>query len=126
MKDARHDTGEAAGAALEEIPVLVQWLCGVLTPELVVHLAGAREPAMVRWWASGRLVPSGPEEHRLRFAYSLLRRIEDLQGREAAQAWFMAVNTRLGQRSPLRAIREGRFRETAAAASKLMEGVRQG
>src|SRR4051794_16829104 len=102
MKDARYDTGEAAGTALEEIPILVKWLCQFLTPELVLHLAGAREPGMVRWWASGRLAPSAPEEHRLRFAYGLLRRIVDLRGREAAQAWFMAVNPRLGQRSPLR------------------------
>src|SRR3954447_26912171 len=125
MKDTQYDTGEAAGTALEEMPVLVKWLCQVLTPELVLHLAGAREPGMVRCWASGRLAPSGPEEHRLRFAYDLLRRIEDLQGREAAQAWFMAVNSRLGQRSPLRAIGEGRFRETAAAAGKLAENIRE-
>ncbi|MCG2624541.1 hypothetical protein LVY72_21870 [Arthrobacter sp. I2-34] len=125
MKDTRYDTGEAAGTALEEMPVLVKWLCQVLTPELVVHLAGAREPGVVRGWASGRLVPSAPEEHRLWFAYDLLRRIEDLQGREATQAWFMAVNSRLGQRSPLRAIREGRFHETAAAAGTLLEGARE-
>src|SRR3954447_12376207 len=114
MKDARYGTGEAAGAAVEEMPALVKWLCQFLTPELVVHLAGAREPGTVRWWASGHQSPSAPEEHRLRVAYGLLRQIEDRQGREAAQAWFMAVNSRLGQRSPLRAIREGRFHETAA------------
>jgi hypothetical protein len=124
MKDARYETGETAGAALEEVPSVVQWLCQVLTPELVLHLAGATEPGMVRWWASGRLVPSAPEEHRLRFAYGLLRVIEDRRGRETAQAWIMAVNPRLGQRSPLRAIREDRFRGTAAAADTLVEGTR--
>src|SRR4051812_38454695 len=124
MKDTRYDTREAAGADLEETPVLVKWLCHILTPELVAHLAASRETDMVRGWASGWLVPSGPEENRLRFAYTILRRTEDLQGREAAQAWFMAVNSRLGQRSPLKAIREGRFHETAAA-KKLLEGARE-
>jgi len=125
MNDAGDRTDQTVGAALEETAVLVKWLCQVLTPELVSHLAGTREPGMIRWWASGRQSPSEPEENRLRFAYSLLRRIDDLQGREAAQAWFMAVSPRLGQRSPLKAIREGRFHETAAAW-KLVDGVREG
>jgi hypothetical protein len=60
------------------------------------------------------------------FAYDLLHEPEAAEGRRAAQAWAMSVNPRLDDGTPLKAIREDRFQDTAAAAKALMEDAYDG
>ncbi|MBG6218967.1 hypothetical protein IWX75_003455 [Arthrobacter sp. CAN_A6] len=80
-----------------------------------------KDSSQVRKWARGELVPSQPARTRLSFAYDTLRIIEASEGRRTAEAWAMAVNPRLNYDTPIKAIREDRFRETAAAADALVE-----
>lgn len=110
-----------AGSVFMDISDVVRELCDSITARLVASLAGVKDPGQVRKWANGRLQPTQPAQQRLRFAYDMLNEIEGSQGRKVAQAWVMTVNPRLGYESPIKAIREDRFPETAAAAKALLE-----
>ncbi|WP_427174626.1 hypothetical protein [Arthrobacter sp. 92] len=99
-----------------ETSEVVQELRDVLTSKLVATLAGVKDPGQIRKWARGGLEPTQPAQQRLRFAHDVLHEIENAQGKKVAQAWALSVNPRLGYESPIKAIREDRFQETAAAA----------
>jgi hypothetical protein len=101
-------------------------LCDVLTSRLVSALAGVKDPGQVRKWARGELEPTQPAQQRLRFAHDVLHEMESTHGKKVAQAWAISVNPRLGYDSPLKAIREDRFQETAAAAKALLEDAYDG
>jgi hypothetical protein len=77
-------------------------------------------------WARGALEPTQPAQQRLRFAHDILLEIEGAQGKGVAQAWALSINPRLGYDSPIKAIREDRFQETAAAAKAMLEGAYDG
>lgn len=115
-----------AQSVFMETSAVVQELCEVLTSKLVAALAGVKDPGQVRKWARGELKPIQPAEQRLRFAYDLIQEIESVQGRRVAQAWALSINPRLGYESPVKAIREDRFQETASAAKALLEDAYDG
>lgn len=114
------------GSVFMDTSAVVQELCDALTSRLVASLAGVKDPGQVRKWARGDLVPTETAQQRLRFAHDVLHEIESTQGRKVAQAWALSINPRLGYDSPLKAIREDRFQETAAAAKALMEDAYDG
>ncbi|HEX9086663.1 MAG TPA: hypothetical protein VF867_03960 [Arthrobacter sp.] len=118
--------GPSHGAAFMDIPEIVEELCDVLTSRLVAALAGVQDPGQVRQWASGDLEPVQPVQRRLRFGRDVLQEVESSQGKKAAQAWALTVNPRLGNGAPIKAIREDRFREVAAAAKALLEDAYDG
>lgn len=105
---------------------VVQELCDALTARLVAGLAGVKDPGQVRKWARGELKPTQPSEQRLRFAHDIIQEVENTQGRRVAQSWAMSINPRLNYTSPIKAIREDRFQETAAAAKALLEDAYDG
>jgi hypothetical protein len=109
-----------------ETSEVVQELCDVLTSKLVAALAGVKDPGQLRKWARGVLEPTQPAEQRLRFAHEVLHEIASAQGMEGAQAWALTANPRLGYDSPVKAIREDRFQETATAARALLEDAFDG
>jgi hypothetical protein len=109
-----------------ETPDLVQELCDVLTSRVLAALAGVRDPGQVRKWAEGVLEPTQPVEQRIGFAHEVLHEIAGAQGKRTAQAWVLSVHPRLGYDSPIKAIREDRFQETAAAAKTLLEDAYDG
>ncbi|MGO4856208.1 hypothetical protein [Arthrobacter sp. 2MCAF14] len=113
-------------SAFMETPEVVQELSDVLASRLVAALAGVQDLDQVRQWVRGDLEPAQPVQRRLRFAQNVLHEIESSQGRKAAQAWALSVNPRLGYDSPIKAIREDRFQETAAAAKALLEDAYDG
>ncbi|WP_229230955.1 hypothetical protein [Sinomonas cyclohexanicum] len=93
----------------------------MLGSKLVASMAGVKGPGQVRKWARGDLEPTQPAQQRLRFAYDLLHGVEAAEGRNVTQAWATSVNPRLDYGTPLKAIREDRFQDAAAAAKALME-----
>ncbi|QHK18522.1 hypothetical protein GU243_00535 [Pseudarthrobacter psychrotolerans] len=115
-----------ARSVFMETSEVVQELCDVLTSKLVAGLSGVKDPGQVRKWARGDLQPTQPAQQRLRFAHDVIQEIESAQGRRVAQAWAMSINPRLGYESPIKAIREDRFQETAAAARALLEDAYDG
>lgn len=110
-----------AGAIHQDIAQVTEELCGVLTSSLIASMAGVKGSSQVRKWARGELVPSQPARTRLTFAFDILRTIEASEGRRTAEAWAMSVNPRLNYDTPIKAIREDRFREIAAAVDALVE-----
>jgi hypothetical protein len=110
-----------AGAVHQDITDVTHELCELLTSKLVASLAGVKDSSQVRKWARGELSPQQPAHTRLSFAYDILQNIEAAAGRRTAEAWAMSVNPRLGYDTPIKAIREDRFRETAAAADALLD-----
>lgn len=104
-----------------DIDEVTSKLCDVLTARVVASMAGVKDPGQVRKWAAGRLEPTQPAQQRLRFAYDQMHEIESGQGRKTAQAWMITINPRLSYDSPVKAIREDRFREAAAAAQALLD-----
>ncbi len=115
-----------ARSVFMETSEVVQELCDVLTSKVVAGLSGVKDPGQVRKWARGDLEPTQPAQQRLRFAHDVIQEIESAQGRRVAQAWAMSINPRLGYESPIKAIREDRFQETAAAAKALLEDAYDG
>lgn len=105
---------------------VVQELCDVLTSKIVAALAGSQDPGQVNKWADGVLGTTESVGRRLRFAHDVLHEIESAQGKKVAQAWALSINPRLGYESPIKAIREDRFQETAAAARALLEDAYDG
>lgn len=115
-----------AGSVHLDIAVVAQGLCDLLGSKLVVSMAGVKDPGQARKWARGDLEPTQPAQQRLRFAYDLLHEIEAAVGHRVAEAWATSVNPRLDYGTPLKAIREDRFQDTAAAAKALMEDAYDG
>lgn len=110
-----------AGAVHEDIADVVSYLCELLTSKLVASVADVKDSSQVRKWARQELIPTQPARTRLNFAFDTLRAIEDAIGRRTAESWAMTVDPRLNFDTPIKAIREDRFRETAAAAAALRE-----
>ena len=115
-----------AGSVYPDIAVVAQGLCDLLGSELAASMAGVKDPGQAREWARGDLEPTQAAQQRLRFAYHLLQEVEVAEGRKVAQAWATSVNPRLDYGTPLKAIREDRFQDTAAAAKPLMEDAYDG
>ncbi|WP_026266225.1 hypothetical protein [Arthrobacter sp. 162MFSha1.1] len=121
MSSAAGGPRHRARSDFVETSVVVRELCDLLTSTLVASLAGVKDPGQVRKWARADLEPTQPAQQRLRFAHDVLHEIESAKGKKVAQAWATSANPRLGCDSPLKAIREDRFQETAAAAKALLE-----
>jgi hypothetical protein len=118
--------GPRQGSAYPDVALVAQVLCDLLGSKLVASMAGVKDSGQVGKWARGGLEPTQPAQQRLRFAYDLLQEVEAAEGRRVAQAWAMSVNPRLDYGTPLKAIREDRFKDTAAAAKALMEDAYDG
>lgn len=108
------------------ITAMVRELTETLTARIVAGLAGVRDPLQVREWAEGSAVPPSESQSRLRIAHEVLSEIQTERRTNIAQAWALTVNSRLSDLSPVRAIREGRFTETKAAAKALLEDAYDG
>lgn len=95
---------------------LVRRLTQVLGPTLVSPLAGATNTR----GATTRVTPEGPNPNteaikRLRCAEAAWRALSEAESDDVARAWFVGGNPRLGEDTPVTAIREGRFTEVVNA-----------
>lgn len=98
-------------------------LISVLGPTLVASLSGTRDRELPTQWAQ----PDGPEPgpefaQRLRFAHEQWTRLAASEGEDAARNWFICCNPRLDEGSPLKGIREDRWREVSVAVTSYLEG----
>ena len=53
--------------------------------------------------------------------WNLLTGAEGAKGRDEARAWFIGANPKLGNDSPVTAIREGRYQEVFVAARAMVD-----
>jgi hypothetical protein len=69
-------------------------------------------------WASGEVttIRDYEMEQRLRTSYEIAQLLLSGDSPQTVKAWFIGLNPQLGDTSPAEAIREGKLRESLAAA----------
>jgi len=103
----RPDLAFYAQAMRLDTAVLVTGLREVLGARLVAYLGGVRETRAVRKWAEGiRGVQDPADERRLRLAYQVAGLLSVREPAGVVQAWFQGLNPQLGDRAPVRVLRE--------------------
>ena len=99
---------------------LVERLSSAIGRKLVAYVAGLKDVrAIERWISGGR--PYGDVESRLRLTFQVVRTLLEHDSREVVQAWLMGVNPELGDRVPLRLLREG---DLAVVAPEVLAAAR--
>jgi hypothetical protein len=87
-------------------PDLVRGLADFIGRKLTAYVAGVKDVrALDRWINGGQ--PYGDAERRLRLTFQIAYALAEHDSRSIVQAWLMGVNPVLGDRVPLRLLREG-------------------
>jgi hypothetical protein len=112
---------QATIAPVSEVAGVLQEL---LSRRLTAFIAGVNDGKTVTRWASGEVetIRDHEMEQRLRTTFEISQLLLNSDGPRTVKAWFIGLNPRLGDTSPAEAIREGRLRETLAAARAFAAG----
>jgi hypothetical protein len=106
-------------------PELVSRLSGYIGRKLSAYVAGVKDVRTVDGWIKGN-APYGDAEDRLRMAFQVVRTLIDHDPPRIVQAWLAGVNPELGDRIPVRLLREGDLNvvgpEVMAAARAFIAG----
>ena len=104
---------------------LVSRLAETIGRKLTAYVAGVKDVRAVERWMTGAQ-PYGDVESRLRLTFQVVRTLLDHDSPKVIQAWLMGVNPELGDRVPLRLLREGDLTvvapEVLAAARAFIAG----
>jgi hypothetical protein len=122
MTDPAIAAAHAASVRLD-VPELARRLNGALGATLVAALAGSKDPKISYKWAKIER-SGGPRSgaiRRLQFAYAQWLLISGAEGEQVARVWFLSSNPLLDYDTPVDAIREGRFKETAIAVKSMLD-----
>lgn len=85
---------------------IVKLLVAILGRKLTAYIGKVKDVRAVdRWMAGGELY--GDAEQRLRFAFQVARTLSEQDTPAVVQAWMTGVNPELGDRVPLRLMRDG-------------------
>jgi hypothetical protein len=85
---------------------IVKQLVAILGRKLTAYIGKVKDVRAVdRWMAGGEIY--GDAEPRLRFAFQVARTLSEQDTPAVVQAWMTGVNPELGDRVPLRLMREG-------------------
>ena len=102
------------------IPQIVEKLTGMIGRKLTAYVGGVRDVRAVdRWMAGGELYKDA--EQRLRFAYQVVRMLAQREDNRIIQSWLIGLNPELGDRVPLKLMREG---ELETAGPEIMGAAR--
>ena len=89
-----------------EFPEIVKRLADILGRKLTAYVAGVKDVrALDRWIEGGQSY--GDAEPRLRVTFQIVRTLLDYDTPRIVQAWLMGMNPVLGDRIPLRLLRDG-------------------
>ena len=107
-------------------PELVSRLADSIGRKLTAYVAGVKDVRALDRWIEGGENASGEAEPRLRLTFQVVRTLLDHDSAKVVQAWLMGVNPELGDRVPLRLLREGDLTlvapEVLAAARAFIAG----
>jgi len=93
---------------------VVAKLVEIVGRKLTAYIGGVKDARAVdRWIAGGGIY--GGAERRLRFAFQVVRALSELDSPAVVQAWLTGVNPELGDRVPLRLMRENEIDAVAPA-----------
>lgn len=99
---------------------LVAWLIETLGRKLTAYVAGVGDIRALDRWLGGA-APDGDVEARLRLTYEVARILTEHDSPQVVQGWLTGVNPELGDRVPVRLLREGNL---DAIAPELMGAAR--
>jgi hypothetical protein len=98
---------------------VVAKLVEIVGRKLTAYIGGVKDARAVdRWIVGGEIY--GDAESRLRFAFQVARTLSEHDSPAVAQAWLTGVNPELGDRVPLRLMRENEIDEVASAILSAM------
>src|ERR1700683_4220402 len=95
-------------------PELVQQMVEVIGRKLTAYIGGVKDVRAVDRWISGSEI-YGDAEQRLRFAFQVVWTLREHDSPKVVQAWLTGVNPELGDRVPLRLLRENDIHAVAPA-----------
>jgi hypothetical protein len=122
-RGARPATHEAHERAVTfEIKDVARSLQEALGQRLVAYLADVSDPKRVGRWAQGAQAPRDEADRRLRAAFQIFHLLLAEESPHVIRAWFVGMNPQLDDDAPAEAIREGRLKETLAAAKAFIAG----
>jgi hypothetical protein len=102
-------------------------LIAALGPTLVAALAGSKDRTAPHEWVKFDGSEPAPEAlPRLACAYETWRKVAEAEGDHVARAWFVGSNPRLGESTPVTAIREDRLDEVGYAAQAVADDAFSG
>jgi hypothetical protein len=93
---------------------VVQELTDVIGRKLTAYIGGVKDVRAVDRWIGGSDM-YGEAEQRLRFAFQVVGTLREHDSAKVVQAWLTGVNPELGDRVPLRLLRENDIHEVAPA-----------
>ena len=99
---------------------VVEKLAEIVGRKLTAYIGGVKDARAVdRWIAGGEIY--GNAESRLRFVFQVARALSERDSPVIVQAWLTCVNPELGDRVPLRLMREN---EIDAVAPTILSAAR--
>jgi len=87
-------------------PELVSRLAALIGRKLTAYVAGVKDVRTVDGWIHGN-ASYRDVEPRVRLTFQVVRTLSDHDSQRIVQAWLTGVNPELGDRVPLRLLREG-------------------
>lgn len=96
-----------------EFPALVTRIVALIGRKLTAYIAGVKDTRSVDGWIQGNM-PYGDVEPRLRLTFHIAQTLNDHDSPRVVQAWLTGVNPELGDRVPVRLLREGDLNVVAA------------
>jgi hypothetical protein len=100
-------------------PAIVKRLTAIVGTKLTAYIAGTKDIRALDQWIEGA-EPSGEVEERLRFTYQVVRALSQHDSPRIVQAWLTGVNPELGDRVPLRVLRD---EDLSTAAPEILGAV---
>ena len=99
---------------------VVEKLVEIVGRKLTAYIGGVNDARAVdRWIAGGAIY--GDAESRLRFAFQVARALSEHDSPPVVQAWLTGVNPEMGDRVPLRLMRDN---EIEAVAPDILSAAR--
>jgi len=93
---------------------IVEKLVEIVGRKLTAYIGAVKDARAVdRWIAGGEIY--GDAESRLRFAFQVARTLSEHDSPAVVRTWLTGVNPELGDRVPLRLMRENEIDEVAPA-----------
>ncbi len=106
ISPARPDLAAHREATSLPFSKLVQDLVAVIGRKLTAYIAGVKDVRALDRWIDGA-APYKSAEERLRFAFRVVKTLENHDHASVVQAWLTGLNPELKDRVPIRLLREG-------------------
>jgi hypothetical protein len=102
------------------VTAVVGKLVEIVGRKLTAYIGGVKDARAVDRWITGGEIYWGAEA-RLRFAFQVVRTLSEHDSPAVVQAWLTGVNPDLGERVPLRLLRES---DVDAVAPAILSAAR--